>query len=303
MYTININTDWWIFGATIGAGILAALATWFAVVYTNKKNSEIYERGRIVQEKANAMVILKPTIKFCTFGKIIEDLILYNIWDRVLVISSKTDGFDFYDIDNEFYFNTQQLFSLRNESLNTISLIMVTTSTKIITESNAELNDDSMNVIKLLRSKEEIVLRMHSTEQRSKLWEELDKGKNVRLLFDCEIKYITFANQQICYKYSVDILNTPMARTIDGKPSTANNRKINIIKDEYTVSDIKTIGDSRDASVFRNLQDRIEVDRVTYVHRKIGAAQAEGMIAEINRAGGLMANTTPKAEVEMINET
>ena len=39
-------TDWWIFGATIFAGIMAAVATCFAVIYTNKKTAERYEEDK-----------------------------------------------------------------------------------------------------------------------------------------------------------------------------------------------------------------------------------------------------------------
>jgi len=37
---LDMCTDWWIFGATIFAGIMAAIATFFAVIYSNKKTAE-----------------------------------------------------------------------------------------------------------------------------------------------------------------------------------------------------------------------------------------------------------------------
>lgn len=46
-----IATDWWTFGATIFAGILTALMTYIAVVYTNKKTVELYEKDKEYQNK------------------------------------------------------------------------------------------------------------------------------------------------------------------------------------------------------------------------------------------------------------
>lgn len=78
---IETVTDWWMFGATIGAGILTALVTFVAVWYTNKKTVELYERDKDYQNKRDSRVIIKPTIKFNCFFNVIEELILFNIRD------------------------------------------------------------------------------------------------------------------------------------------------------------------------------------------------------------------------------
>lgn len=52
----EIATDWWTFGATIFAGILTALMTYIAVVYTNKKTVELYEKIKNI--KINAIIWL-----------------------------------------------------------------------------------------------------------------------------------------------------------------------------------------------------------------------------------------------------
>lgn len=48
---INNVTDWWMFGATIGAGILTALITIITVFYTNKWTAERYEKDKIYQNQ------------------------------------------------------------------------------------------------------------------------------------------------------------------------------------------------------------------------------------------------------------
>ena len=51
---INNVTDWWMFGATIGAGILTALVTIITVFYTNKWTAERYEKDKIYQNQKAA---------------------------------------------------------------------------------------------------------------------------------------------------------------------------------------------------------------------------------------------------------
>jgi hypothetical protein len=62
---VNVKTitDSWVISATICAGILSAVATVVAVVWTNKKTAERYEKEKELQGKTNAMVIVKPNIK------------------------------------------------------------------------------------------------------------------------------------------------------------------------------------------------------------------------------------------------
>lgn len=303
MHIINVTTDWWIFAATIGAGILSSLATWFAVVYTNKKTAEKYTIDKLNQEKANAMVIVKPTIRFGAFSTIMDELVVYNNRDRVLVLSSEKDGFGFYDDADSLYNFNHSIFSIHNGSSCNIHFVKITTNSKITTESNAIIEDTVENIVKLLRSNEEILFRMHNTEQRNKLWEELAKGRKVDLFFDCKIEYLTSANDQILYHYITNISNNPLPQTIDGKVHTTNDRKISVVKDEYKILDKVTLNDTLIASVFRNLQDKVPNDRIVYAQKKVGAAQVAGMMTEFNKFGAVASNTLPKEEVATHNET
>ena len=284
---IETVTDWWMFGATIGAGILTALVTFVAVWYTNKKTVELYERDKDYQNKRDSRVIIKPTIKFNCFFNVIEELILFNIRDRVLLVSSEKDGFDFFD-DNSKRDQNNRIFSIKNESKHDIYSVKVDVKTTLKTSSDAKIEDNFSNVVNLLRENEEIILRMHNSEQRKKLWEELDKNNQPILSFDCEINYLTSANEQVCYNFEAEIVNIPEKTIIDGQEITSNNTKISILKDEYKVLKQRTLQENLATSVYRNMQDYVNLDRVKYIHNKIGAAQAQGMLSQF---GNVFPNT------------
>ena len=284
---IETVTDWWMFGATIGAGILTALVTFVAVWYTNKKTVELYERDKDYQNKRDSRVIIKPTIKFNCFFNVIEELILFNIRDRVLLVSSEKDGFDFFD-DNSKRDQNNRIFSIKNESKHDIYSVKVDVKTTLKTSSDAKIEDNFSNVVNLLRENEEIILRMHNSEQRKKLWEELDKNNQPILSFDCEINYLTSANEQVCYNFEAEIVNIPEKTIIDGQEITSNNAKISILKDEYKVLKLRTLQENLATSVYRNMQDYVNLDRVKYIHNKIGAAQAQGMLSQF---GNVFPNT------------
>mgnify|MGYP001623926674 FL=1 len=110
---INNVTDWWMFGATIGAGILTALVTIITVFYTNKWTAERYEKDKIYQNQKNNLVIIKPILRFCSFSNIIDEVITYNMRERILVLSSEKDGFDFYDDDDKLYSFNHRFFVLK----------------------------------------------------------------------------------------------------------------------------------------------------------------------------------------------
>ena len=281
--TTEMLTDWWSFGATIFVGILTAIATYGAVWYTNKKTIELYEKDKKYQNKQNNMVIIKPTIKFCSFFGIIEELILFNIRDRVLLISSEKEGFDFFDNSEKRNLLNNRLFSIKNESKNNIHSINIDIKTVLKTNSDATIEDKFSNIVHLLRSNEEVIVRMHNTEQRETIWAELDKNNQSTLNFDCTISYLTGANEQVCYHYIAEIVNIPEKTIIDGKENTSNNAKISILKDEYHILD-KTTLKNKSSSVFRNMQDYVILDRVKYIHNKIGAAQAQGALSQIGNS-------------------
>ena len=273
-------TDWWMFGATIGAGILTALVTYVAVWYTNRKTVELYERDKDYQNKRDSRVIIKPTIKFNCFFNVIEELILFNIRDRVLLVSSEKDGFDFFD-DNSKRDQNNRMFSIKNESKHDIYSVKIDVKTTLKTSSDAKIEDNFSNVVNLLRENEEIILRMHNSEQRKKLWEELDKNNQPILSFDCEINYLTSANEQVRYNFEAEIVNIPEKTTIENQDVVCNNAKISILKDEYKILEKRILKDNMKTSVYRNMQDYVNLDRVKYIHQKIGAAQAQGAMTQI----------------------
>lgn len=277
---IKTTTDWWTFGATIFAGILTATITYIAVVYTNNKTVELYEEDKEYQNRRDNMVIIKPTIKSSCFFSIIEELILFNIRDRVLLVSSDADGFDFFD-DNTKRDQNHRIFSIKNESKKDIHSVKIDIKTMLKTSSDAKIEDKFTNFVNLLRGNEEIIVRMHNTEQRNKLWEELSKNNQTILSFNCIINYLTFANEQIHYNFEAEIINTPEQGVVDGQKVMLNNAKISILKDEYKVLNEKTLEENISTSVYRNMQDFVTLDRVKYIHQKIGAAQAQGALSQI----------------------
>lgn len=286
---INNVTDWWMFGATLGTGLLTAFVTIITVYFTNKWTAERYEKDKIYQNKKNNLVIIKPVLRFCSFSQIIDEIITYNVRDRVLVISSEKDGFDFYDDDNKLYSQNHRIFCIKNEDKHQINSVKIDINSRITTESNATINDNYSSFIKLLRGNEEIILRVHSTEQRDRLWNELDNGRQVELWFNCTINYETNADEQICYQYEAKIENIPGKRTESG---VSNNAKISILKDEYKMLDKVTLNKNEKPSVFRNIQDSISIDRVKYIHKKIGEAQAQGLMSQMILPFGNQVNQT-----------
>jgi len=319
---VKTITDWNMFWGSVGVGLLSVAATVIAVVWTNRKNAERfeiankeiadryeadvqiaakryeelnrltaerYDKDKERQDKANAMAIIKPSIKSGSIGNIVEELILTNVRDRVLLLSSDKDGFDFYDDEDKMFSFNHRLFSIRNDSKNNIRLVKIEVYSKISTDSHAIIEDKVINYVKLFRSNEEILIRMCSTEQRDKLWEQLDKNKMVELFFDCKINYLTFANDQICYEYQTIIKNTPKKCIIDGNEHTRNSIKTDSIKDEYNILSDISLDEGVTSSHFRNLQDFIQIDRIKFAHRRMGEAQAQGLMAGL---GHMFPNTT-----------
>ena len=276
-----ICSDWWIFGATLGAGILTALATIAAVVWTNKKTEANYKREFERQRRDSAMVIIKPSIKTSSIWGIFDRLLFFNEWNRVLMLSNPNDGFEFYD-NEEMNTRVNKFFSIKNESKNEIHSIKIDVSSVLTTDSGVVVSDgEYSNFVKLLRNNEEIMFRIYTTKQRDKLWEEINKNINSRLLFKCTVNYLTSANRQICYEYEIEIYNISVLRKFnDGEELTCDSSRVEIKKDEFTQLDEVTLNSADTASYFRNLQDRLEgLDRINYIQRKVGAAQAEGLMS------------------------
>jgi len=263
---VAVATDKWIFWATILAGFFTALATLGAVIYTNKKTAERYEKDKILQNKADKMIVIQPQLLFKTFGGILDMLIMNNLWHRVLLLSGD-DGFDFFDNIDKRYEQKCPILMISNNSCcqRDIRLIKISTETKMKTDSDEIIPYSTTNFVKLLRSREEIAIRLQNQVQFEKTIELYKKKAFSDVTFVCKVDYFTLANQQICYEYAVNI---------------RNGSRVEIIKDEYTVVDHVTLSeDIMQASVFRNLQDEIShIDRSAYVGRKTGEAQMQGIM-------------------------
>lgn len=100
---VYVATDWWGVGATLLAGILTAVATMAAVIYTNNqtkkqlKEQEIkFENEREEEFKRSKFVVIKPTLMLTTFTGLLDKLIIQNDYNRILLFSGE-DGFEFYD--------------------------------------------------------------------------------------------------------------------------------------------------------------------------------------------------------------
>jgi len=255
-------SDWWIVGATIVAGVMAALATWVAVVYTNKKTVENYKNDIERQRKEDAMVIIKPTLMLNSFTGFLDMLIMRNTWHRALLFSGE-DGFDFFDDVDKRWVQQCRILIISNESDNDIKSVKITTESKLTTESDEVISYSTNNFTKLLRGKEDVVIRVLNQEQYKKVVELNKAQMSSELNFTCKVEYLTKANQQICYEYIIQI---------------KNDKRIEIIKDEYEILTGVTLTNDIPATVFRNLQDAISsVDRSEYAWKKIGQAQVQGM--------------------------
>lgn len=95
---VYVATDWWGSGATLVAGILTAISTMAAVVYTNSrtkkqlKEQDIkFENERKEEYKRSKFVVIKPTLMLTTFTGLLDKLIVYNDYNRVLLFRERMD--------------------------------------------------------------------------------------------------------------------------------------------------------------------------------------------------------------------
>ena len=103
----SLGPDWWTFGATIFSGVITALTTMAAVIYTNrksnaqlKKQEEKYALERKEQFQQSKYVVLKPTLLLMPLFGLLDRLIVQNDYNRVLLYSGE-DGFEFFDDDQK----------------------------------------------------------------------------------------------------------------------------------------------------------------------------------------------------------
>ena len=278
-FLVETVTDWNMFFVALGVGILSVVATIIAVWYTNKKTRDLYEETREEERKQNAMSVIKPSLRNASFTDLREKLILDNNEDRMLLLSSEKEGFEFYD-DDERQGDYHFLLLIRNEGENTIRPVTISILSYLKTKSDVKISDDYNCIVKLLRKNEGIVLRIHNTEQRNKYWECLEKKETIETTFNCTIKYLTLANQQICYEYSIKVTDIPK---FDKDGSAKYSRKTEIIKDEYATTDIVSIDTSEPGSPFRDLQENLTLDGFGYRYRKIGDKQMTGTLDALHR--------------------
>lgn len=270
---VYVATDWWGFGATLVAGVLTAIATMAAVIYTNSKTKkqlkeqEIrFENERKEEYKRSRFVVIKPTLMLTTFTGLLDKLIVYNDYNRVLLFSGE-DGFDFFDDRQKQSFQTCRLLQIENKTDIDINEVAISTKTSL-----RNMNTDALwtyntnNCTSLLRGRESIFIRVADQAQFEKILSmNADKIPST-LNFECRIEYSTLANQRITYVYEIEI---------------CNDRRIEVKKDGIEgVTDLsqKVVVEP---TTFRNLQDSISgVDRSAYSWEKMGQASMRGFMSQ-----------------------
>lgn len=266
-------TDWWSVGATIFSGIITAIATMGAVIYTNyrtkkqlKEQQERYEQERVEQFKQSKYVVIEPTLLLSSFNNILDRIIIENDYNRVLLFSGH-DGFEFFDDNDKRMFQTSRILVLKNTSNSSIKDISFITKSTLINMDTAERYIyETDNAANLLRGKESIIIRLTDQVQFNKILE-MNKNKVPSLLeFLCIIEYTTLANQRIKYIYQIKI---------------NNDRHIENIKDGVeSVIDVDKPLDIN-ATIFKNLQDSLSgIDRSAYSWEKMGQAQMRGIMTQ-----------------------
>lgn len=272
---VHVATDWWGFGATIFTGILTAIATMAAVIYTNsrtkkqlKEQAVKFENERKEEFKRSKFVVIKPTLILTTFTGLLDKLIVQNDYNRVLLFSGE-DGFDFYDDIQKRSCQTCRLLIIENKT--DIDINDVTISTKTILrnmDTDAMWTYNTSNSATFLRGRESIIIRIADQTQFEKILSMNDDKISSTLKFECRIEYSTLANQRITYVYEIEIYND---RRIEVKRDGIEN----VIDISQKVVVIPTM--------FRNLQDYISaIDRSAYSWEKMGISQMRGIMSQYN---------------------
>lgn len=269
---IHIATDWWSVSATVFSGIITAVATMGAVIYTNYRTKKQlveqevkHKKEQIEQFKIQKYVVIKPILLLNTFTGILDRLIIQNDNDRVLLFSGD-DGFEFFDDVDKRAIQICRMLLLENTNINDIQDIIVSTESILLNLNTEEhYTYNTYNATKLLRGKESIIIRVTNQIQYTKILE-MNQNRIPSLLdFSCKVEYSTLAHQRITYVYQIKI---------------SSDRRIEVIKDGVeTLMDIDnpvTIT----PTIFRNLQDYISgIDRSSYYWEKMGQAQMRGIMA------------------------
>lgn len=279
MFSMNemqyLVPDWWTFGATIFSGIITALATMAAVIYTNrksnaqmKKQEEKYALERKQQFQQSNYVVLKPTLLLMTLFGLLDRLIVQNDYNRVLLYSGE-DGFEFFDDEQKRDNQRCRLLLIENKTDLDIKDVSISTKTVLRNmNTDEQITYTTKNCSSFLRGHESIVLRLTNQQQYEMILSMNEKAFPSMLKFECVIEYLTLANQRIKYVYRINITN-------DRRIEIENDGIESIQDDSMTFAQATTI--------FRNLQDCISaVDRSAYAWQKMGQAQMKGALLQYN---------------------
>ena len=272
---VIMDTDWVMFFATISSGILAAIATLIAVMISNqetrkqlKQQQEQHKRELEEQNRANKFVTIKPVIIVSSIYNLFEKIIIQNDYNRELFLSG-ADGFDFFDDQKKQQNQIWRILHIENASNNNILDVNINTESHLANRNTDEIiRYKTENIVKLLRSRESIDIRLANQEQFENIMRMKQNGIPNELKFKSTIEYSTEANQRIKYSYIVRILN---------------DWQIEIEKDEIESIEDCENEDSKNATVFRNLQDYVTVNRAAYAWEKMGQSQTRGFMSLFNQ--------------------
>lgn len=159
-------------GATILSGIITALATIGAVIYTNrksnaqlKKQEEKYALERKEQFQQSKYVVLKPTLLLMPLLGLLDRLIVQNDYNRVLLYSGE-DGFELFDDDQKRSGQTCRLLLIENKTDLDVKDVSIFTKTVLRNMSTDEqITYTTKNCASFLRGHESIVLRLANQQQ------------------------------------------------------------------------------------------------------------------------------------------
>lgn len=284
---VYVATDWWGFGATLLAGILTAIATMAAVIYTNSRTKkqlreqEIeFENERKEEYKRSKFVVIKPTLMLTTFTGLLDKLIVQNEYDRVLLFSGE-DGFEFYDDKQKQCSQICRLLTIENKTDIDISEVVISTKTALRNmDTDALWTYNTNNCASFLRGHESIIIRVADQSQYEKILSMNADNVSSNLNFECRIEYSTLAGQRITYIYEIEI---------------RNDRRIEVKRDG--VEDVADITQkvALVPTTFRNLQDSISgIDRSAYSWEKMGQAQMRGIMLQYNMQSTEQNRTLPE---------
>jgi len=308
---LYLATDWWVIGATITTGVLAAIATVLAVIFTNKSNAKRFaqelensakkyehelEKQRLElerQRKEKALVFLKPELRHTRFIMILENLIYRDIWDKMLLLP-RDDDFEYFNDISKWY-NFYRFLFIKNESTNDIRMLKVSVASTLLLKDNSggTIHFNKSYIIKFFRSKDTIIVPLYGNLQEEKLHQPHANETMYILEFNCKIEYITMAEQQISHEYAGEIPTTVKLEFKDKKKSDEivsypEPGTPVIINDAPGIPSDECVLDINESpSSCINLQDKIShIDRMNYVHRKIGEAQTAGIVDNIKTNTG-----------------